>query len=85
MAHGPLRFVLWCWNFLREFDEWQRKDALRNNVEFVPLAYWYPGDPIPAELPRQGRNIDIPAFPVPELLPTRQGLETLPDFAEFGT
>jgi len=52
---------------------------------YLTVAYWYPGDPIPAELPHQGRNNNIPTFPVPESLSTRQGLENLPDFAEFGT
>lgn len=82
-AHGPVRFILWHRNFLKGFDDWQRIEALENDDEFVPLAYWDPGDPIPAELPHNGRKSNIPRFPLPEIFAGRQSLAELTDVVEF--
>lgn len=74
-AHGGVRFILWHRSFLAGFDDWQRGDALAKGTEFVPLAFWNPGDAIPAQFPYPGRNATIPRSPIPANLASRAGLK----------
>lgn len=51
------------------FDDWQRINALQQQSEFVPLAFWDPGYAVPAEFPFDGRNSSIPLFRFRPTLP----------------
>lgn len=82
-AHGGVRFILWHRNFLKGFDAWQRNDCLEEESEFIPLAFWYPGDPIPSEFAFEGRNVEISPRILPQSLATKNGLENLTDVEAF--
>ena len=82
-AHGGVRFIPWHRSFLAGFDDWQRVVALAKGTELVPLAFWNPGDAIPAQFPFPGRNAIIPRSPLPANMASRAGLAAMPDVEDF--
>ena len=79
-VHGTPQFLPWHRQFLARFGRWQRR-RLADPSAFIPLAFWEPADPIPAEFPHSPRNGNIPSMPPPPGLAVDRltGL----DYAEF--
>ena len=64
-VHGTPQFLPWHRQFIGRFERWQRT-RLADPAAFIPLAFWEPADPIPAEFPHTARNSNIPAMPPPD-------------------
>ena len=81
-VHGTALFLRWHRQFLNGFEQWQRL-RLANADAFVPLAFWDPREPVPAEFPYQPRNTSNPSLPLPPDL----GMERLAamDFRTFSS
>jgi hypothetical protein len=73
MIHGK-GFLTWHQHFVAELETW-----LVNNggVSFVPLPYWDPAKPIPAQLNNNNTNVNMP-LPA-NLKPT--ALKSIPGYA----
>ena len=56
MIHGP-GFLTWHQHFVAELETW-----LVNNggAKFVPVPYWNPAKPIPAQLNNGNTNVNMP-------------------------
>lgn len=56
MIHGP-GFLTWHQHFIAELETW-----LVNNggAKFVPVPYWNPAKPIPAQLNKNNTNVNMP-------------------------
>ena len=56
MIHS-MGFLTWHQHFIAELETW-----LVNNggANFVPLPYWNPGKPIPAQLNKGNTNVNLP-------------------------
>jgi hypothetical protein len=79
-VHGTPQFLPWHRQFLERFERWQRR-RLADPSAFIPLAFWEPADPIPAEFPHSPRNGNIPRMPPPQELAVDR-LSGL-DYAQF--
>jgi hypothetical protein len=64
-VHRTPQFLTWHRQFIARFEQWQRR-RLADASAFIPLAFWEPVDPIPAEFPHLRRNANIPVMPPPD-------------------
>lgn len=62
MIHGA-GFVAWHQHFLAELENWL---LMHGGMEFVPLPYWNPAEPIPVQL-NKNNNSDL-NLPLPKHL-----------------
>ena len=63
-VHGTPQFLPWHRQFVSGFDRWQRR-RLADPAAIIPLAFWEPADPIPAEFPHTPRTTNNPSMPPP--------------------
>lgn len=50
-------FLVWHQHFLAELETWL---ANNNGAKFIPLPYWNPAKPIPAQLNKNNANVSMP-------------------------
>jgi Common central domain of tyrosinase len=56
MIH-EMGFVAWHQHFVAKLENWL---VLNGGVKFVPLPYWNPAKPIPAQLNKNNTNVNMP-------------------------
>src|SRR5258707_5147987 len=56
MIH-QIAFLTWHQHFLAELEPWLLHHG---GATFVPLPYWNPADPIPAQLNKGNTNVNLP-------------------------
>lgn len=72
MIHGD-GFLAWHQHFLAKLENWL---AVSGGAKFIPLPYWNPAKPIPAQLSKGNTNVNM-ALPA-NLKPT--ALKTIPSY-----